>query len=352
VVINNPSIITIRNTAFSNQELSHIYYIGYSGSSFACTLDLIDCHFGETAGNNWAVYLMGLARGDIIGCTFENISTNVLYFSYLHSSIVMPLYFTASKGSLKNSTFRNNVLEVVRVEGALEISDNTFEDNACNETCIHVEPNRHYYATTPDWYTGDFLQNQFHRNSGTQLIYIEVFGDNSEFQYNNLTGNSVKDNYVGVTLKWIGNLVVRYNLFDNPDIQFDMQVTDLWGSPPMEVSYNWWGSSDERLVELRQWDFYDDHTRTIANYLPFLLEPSFLGDLSPVDSQLWFVNSNIWLRGNVISDFTLFGNQTYYLNGTVFVPEGITLTIDPGAIFLCELNSGNYLLDECFLQFT
>jgi hypothetical protein len=229
--------------------------------------------------------------------------------------------------------------QIIKIEGEVDLDGNIFQDNTCDKACIHIIPLGPYSPLAPWYNTGGIVRNQFHNNTGSQLIYINARGDSCDFKYNNFTSNKVHNNPSSSTLSWTGNLVIQYNLFDNPDIQFEVIVLNPWDSPA-DLRYNWWGSSDKGFVEQSIWDFYDDRTLSLANYSPYLLEPSFTGALSLNDTQMWFINDHNWLRGNVLNDFTLLANQTYYLNGTVYIPKGITLTIEPGVIFLCERNSG------------
>jgi hypothetical protein len=123
-------------------------------------------------------------------------------------------------------------------------------------------------------------------------------------------------------------------------IQIRIQLA--WNQDPLDIKYNYWGSSEEVEVVESIWDFYDDSTRTRGTYLPYLLSPDLNGDISNTSTQvLQFIGDSSSVRGDLVENMTLTSIMNpYNLTGTLFIPQYTTLTIEPGVIFYCHKSSG------------
>jgi hypothetical protein len=134
------------------------------------------------------------------------------------------------------------------------------------------------------------------------------------------------------------------------------RIVTTWDQAPLDIKYNYWGSSEEVDVVGSIWDFYDDSTRTRGIYLPYLLSPDPNGDISNSTTEaLQFIGDSSSVKGDLVENLTLTSMMNpYNLTGTLFIPQYTTLTIEPGVIFYCHKSSGiRYLLIEInCLQFS
>jgi hypothetical protein len=121
-----------------------------------------------------------------------------------------------------------------------------------------------------------------------------------------------------------------------------VRILTAWNQEPLDISYNWWGSSIEEDVVATIWDFFDDSTRTRGIYLPYLLSSDPNGDISNTTTKvLAFIGDSRSVRGDLVENLTLTSIMNpYNLTGTLFIPQYTTLTIEPGVIFYCHKSSG------------
>lgn len=158
------------------------------------------------------------------------------------------LHLFGVKGVVDTSIFRNNNGHLLYMLGSVLVWDCTFEDNDCEiYQCIYVG----VYSWSIEWSTGNITGNAFLRNNGPQLIdYANIVGDYSQFWnntvYNNTLNNPINNGLLAIN----GKLIVRYNRFDNPDTFHDVNVITPVGNPNIDLSRNWWSTTDEAYVKL------------------------------------------------------------------------------------------------------
>lgn len=113
---------------------------------------------------------------------------------------------------------------------------------------------------------GNTISNNSAEGNGGGLA---IYGNDVIVAYNNITGNIAYGGdgkaggiYVSGAPKVIGN-----NLFGNTP--YDVSTANPQASPEVDVTENWWGTSDENLMRQHIWDWYDDASLSIVDYTPF-----------------------------------------------------------------------------------
>jgi hypothetical protein len=185
--------------------------------------------------------------------------------------------------------------------------------------------------------TGNIIQ----RNRGSNIVHFDrTYGESQIAVFGNVfRDNNVTNTNSGGTIAIGGGVSsFRYNIFENPNILYQVRILMSSNNPPLDVRYNWWGSSNELDVAMTIWDFYYDYTRAKADYIPYLLGPSIDANATN-HSELSFNNFNV-LRGTVNENYTLPSNEIFNMTGTLLIPRGIQLVIQQGVTIYCHAYSG------------
>jgi hypothetical protein len=227
----------------------------------------------------------------------------------------------------------------------VEVADNIIEDNNCNQqNCIHMQ----VYSYSNGWQLGNITRNTIQRNRGPNIVYYADIYGTPQVYGNIFRDNNVTDTNSGGTITFPNSITIQYNLFENPNILYQVRILASWNTPPKDVKYNWWGSSNEWDVAMSIWDFFYDHTRARGDYIPYLVEPNINGNISLNYTELNFINFNS-LRGIMNENYTLPSDETFNLTGTLFIPTGIQLVIESGVTIYCHPSSGKIILDQLLI---
>jgi hypothetical protein len=218
--------------------------------------------------------------------------------------------------------------------------DSLIENNNCGTvSCLYFQ----YWLANPGWESRSILRNHFVGNRGTHIIEMgSIFGTLARFSNNTMTNNSVNTPASGGALTFNGMLQGYYNLFNNPEITYDVRVMTATNQPDQNFTLNYWGSADEAHVVTRIYDFTDDSQRAKALYLPYLLstDPT---DLSPSETTLSFIGPNSTIAGETTEDLHFkLEDSPFTATGTVIVGQGFTLTIDPGVVIQFQTSASMF----------
>jgi len=101
-------------------------------------------------------------------------------------------------------------------------------------------------------------------------------------KYNEIIDNfAVVDEGGGIHI--VEQPAINYNnIYDN--IPFDVYNYNAAGSPHVNVTYNWWGTTDEATIQAHIYDWSDDASRGIVDYIPYLTEPVTPENTPPIAS--------------------------------------------------------------------
>jgi parallel beta-helix repeat protein len=125
-----------------------------------------------------------------------------------------------------------------------------------------------------DWFAANIPQvkNNFITQNGIGIQYTiglqnHWIGDDGG---TSIESNTISQNEVGVSI--YGSMdhcqIVNNNIQDNNRYNFQLNET----SSNVDVSNNWWGTTDTAVIDQKIWDYNDDFTLGKVNYTPFLTE--------------------------------------------------------------------------------
>ncbi len=86
-----------------------------------------------------------------------------------------------------------------------------------------------------------------------------------------VTNNNIFNNEVGSFLETNSPPKIIYNnIYEN---NFNVRLS-FQASSDVNLTYNWWGTTDTSVIDQKIWDFNDDFDLGKVNYTPFLTEPN------------------------------------------------------------------------------
>ncbi len=106
---------------------------------------------------------------------------------------------------------------------------------------------------------------------------IQIFSPNVAVIQTTLTiqNNTITNNNVGI---WVSNAyqpTIIENNFLNNTLNIQLVITGYEGqSKNVDASNNWWGTTDVQAINQTMYDFKDDFTLGIVNFVPFLTAPN------------------------------------------------------------------------------
>ena len=151
-------------------------------------------------------------------------------------------------------------------------------------------------------------------NMGTGVMGNVVIKD-SEITGNNQSGASIYGE-------------VHYNSI------YDNSPYDLVATEDVNATFNWWGTTNETLIEEHIFDYYDDYDIGKVTYKPHISSPYFVCDYEQIYEVQILSNSSI-------TDFSFSKpakSITFNANGTTGTPGFCNITIP------AELMSGTFTL--------
>ena len=125
------------------------------------------------------------------------------------------------------------------------------------------------------------LGGEIYANSGTVIISGNTISNNSAsdngggiyaegtatiISHNEITGNSTGS---GIYIYRYGQPTINYNhISDNAP--YDVYNEKEAGATVVDVTHNWWGTTDEATIQAHIYDWYDDASLGIVDYIPYL----------------------------------------------------------------------------------
>lgn len=181
-------------------------------------------------------------------------------------------------------------------------------------------------------------RNLFSRNTGSTCISL-TFQNSRYLPPGNVSvvGNSFLDNSV-TNVIYMNDVspdklyaIVLENRFENPTSKFELYINTSWKSNYfLDAKQNWWGSSDERFIESRIYDFFSDVRLAVVDTASVYLDS---GMTSLVDSNAWRdfdANSSHFggvLRQSVTINMESMITSTIYVTNSILVPSHVQLQL-------------------------
>ena len=298
-------------------------------SSNVWVWNILDNLFEENLGGGISLYL---PRVNLLDIVLYNHSVNV-----------------------NATTFRLNDNFEFRLDGFYcnsTISSNIFEDNKCWPGCFGMA------GTEKDF---EVVDNRFERNA--VLRYVVEMNMNSHTPYTQWVDakveyNLVQNNYrldpgkrgiasspltYAFGMLGVQNVSINRNLFgfNDLDVEFLAGQTSSSLENYLDVTLNYWGTTDQEKIKGIIFDFDDWNSFSIAEYHPFLLSNSF--DSYPYVGPKYrpILDLNKPLGGRINENLILRKRDSPYLVvSDLTVMPGYQLVIEAGVKMLFYPNVG------------
>jgi len=164
----------------------------------------------------------------------------------------------------------------IRASGTVAISDNTIIDNSTSNR----DGAAIYYSGSGSITYNTIRNNKSEVSGDTNALYIAA--------YPNINYNSITDNQT----------------------EFTIYYASSYGSPNLDATNNWWGTTDEMEIGMTIYDYFADPTKAIVDFYPFLT--SSPSGLSAPKGLGGMYDSGIKLSWNPNSEGELAGYKIYY----------------------------------------
>jgi hypothetical protein len=178
-------------------------------------------------------------------------------------------------------------------------------------------------------------------NPSAQVLENNVFLNNTGY-------SSVLYCYSTASTYYRPNPIYLFNnRFSNPSMQYEVYVgTSYTSGTFVYAAYNYWGTTNESVIQARVYDFFDNSASTILFYLPFQLTTGGNSSLSSsISSPIRYSDCTI-SGSSLTSDLTIdsINCTSYKLLRNLYVPANVILTILPG-VFIYAATSATILID-------
>lgn len=295
-----------------NTNITNNTIISISSTSSAAAIVLDLTNFGSISNNNLDSnsYGIGLSSSNFNIVSNNNLKSNKVGISTLHSS---------------NNDITNNA--VINSDVAIEVkSGSAFSPSAHYNTISNnnLKSNKFgisNFATDNTKITNNTIINS--SSFGLQLLY----GWRDKIEKNTIT----LSNWGGISI--YGDGVFEFNnIYNNTLNLYNAREIDI------TAENNWWGTTNKTEIEQSIFDFFDESTRGIVDFEPYLFSP--------------FVESALIITGHIqptlVGQFT--SNQLGVIGGispynwsivSGSFPEGIQLHQD-GVINGTPIQSGSF----------
>ena len=289
-------------------------------------------------------------------CTFSGTTDTALYvYVYVSDSNSNSVHV-----DITDNTFQQNLQALLFTctyrDGYANIARNNFMNN--NGKCCSgaMDINDNYYYSSSIHAPVIVENNVFTYNSGEYVVRLNTrasFHSSHQhvdslliFRDNELTNNSLSFLPTGyakstpnavIVLTGTGYMSVYNNILDNQNASTELavQVEGYSSLDTINVTLNWWGTTNEENIVEKIFDFDDRNHLLVAQYFPFLLSPSIshVASSSHPRSYPPFLNNNREVGGQLDTDFTLTASGgPYTVTRDVTVLANATLTVEAGAV--------------------
>ncbi|XP_014255547.1 protein bark beetle [Cimex lectularius] len=301
----------------------------------------------------------GILVGNFCGDAIVNITGNWFNLS-LDTAIEVKSCWKENVESLKlfigHNIFIQNRKLGIKIRPAVNLKSiiefNRFIENVYGGILIKNDP-----LETFDTLPSDILirNNEFYKNQGVYVVNLGLspYSDQHSIHF---TWNFVKDNKIlepfdsDVEAKALiprsrvaaplvissENVIVFRNIIQNPDSQYEIGAHLQDQSKMLNCTYNWLGSSEEKIIFSRIFDRKDRYNLAKILYLPYLLHRSNPGASAVIYFPTFvplFITSNSGPVGTVGGEVDGLENLRageYIVERDINVRPGGRLTLEPG----------------------
>ncbi|KAK2577430.1 hypothetical protein KPH14_003537 [Odynerus spinipes] len=257
-----------------------------------------------------------------------------------------------------NNTWRDNDQFSFVVDGhfaTLNVSHNRWDGNRCKNGLISIRGMEKRIKMN---------NNRIEGNNGIYMVEFkansqsEIVGDvTARFYFNEIKRNR-HDNYVVesrrsndgpsyvVGFHGIQKVQVNRNLFGDNSMDYELLagIRTAKINNEVDVSENWWGTSEDAVIRSRIFDFDDWNDHAVANYRPYLMSDSLDASIS----ASWQIGTDIDLDnlgGRIVESLTLYSrSEPYVIKSDLTIMPQATLHIYPNVVMEFPPNVGILVL--------
>ncbi|WP_455392864.1 PKD domain-containing protein [[Eubacterium] cellulosolvens] len=290
----NRVIFTANDTLFKYTEMRDFdkrYYYNGTGSNFQV---FIDAENGGTANISYAKFEFSSAEEGALrlGSSSEPQLIADTIFKNNKKGILTGGYYS----NCKRCIFEDNYIGILNAKGTL--SDCIFENNTAGI----------YSSSSLNSINCSFINNICGLESGTAIIrYCRISNNNFgiyKLYDSTFTQNSINNNKIGIIPLADSFPILTNNIYNNSEYNLIL----VWSSN-INVTNNWWGTTNETIIDQYIYDIYDNISLGEAIYKPFLKVPINITPQQPVANA--GPDQNVTVNQTVNFD----GSGTYDLNG-------------------------------------
>lgn len=216
--------------------------------------------------------------------TNSNISNNLGYYPYIYGG---GIYIDKGEVTISNNIISGNSAQrgggiyTCGIGTVTLITNNTITDNSAT----HLGGGIHAIEGSMIKISGNIISNNSATDGGG--IWYGGLEGTMTISYNEIVGNGATTGKGGgihigsaadLDLVWIN----YNNVHDN--IPYDVYNANPCGSPDANATNNWWGTTNEAEIQAHIYDWYDDASLGIVDYIPYLTEPVTPENIPPIAS--------------------------------------------------------------------
>lgn len=263
-------------------------------------MQILNCEIADNGGfatGNYRIFNNNYVHDNGLGSSYSfsgNTARNNIFYNnenfgfsgtYIEKNIFLKNYSGSSSGLIINPTkLKNNI-----------ISENTLSYSSTSLIAIGSQS------------VGlELSVNQIYRNEGGLIGYPASFGS---FNNNTIHKNDYAPAFYGIL-----GLANHYNNFSENFNSLQNLYEVRVGPSNANLENNYWGTTEDSVIQERIYDWFDDANLGFADYTPFLLLPDTIAPISPpmnvTKTDLGGGNIQIAWSQNIESD--LAGYKIYW----------------------------------------
>ncbi len=164
-------------------------------------------------------------------------------------------------------------------------------------------------------------ENSITGNSAENASAVYYYNVNQEFRNNTITGNTAAGPAPAgaaptYTVFIQGNPLFNYNNIFNNTADYELWNSNEAGTPDVDATNNWWGTAVEAEIQSKIYDWFDDSSRGVVDYYPYLDAP--VGEVPDISAE-----PAAWDFGNVtVGSVSASRTFTVSNNGTAELVTG------------------------------
>ncbi len=126
------------------------------------------------------------------------------------------------------------------------------------------------YSWNATIYACSISKNSITGNSAKNAASIyNLVGDGNDFKYNSVTNNKATGSTDTYAIYVKSSPISNYNSIFNNKTTYELWYDSSQGSSNLTAENNWWGTSDDSGIQGKIYDWGDDSTKAIVDYIPY-----------------------------------------------------------------------------------